>query len=160
MLQRLYKKALPFCLAIMLAIFAFSSNVPVYGASDGNSIHEEVVEVSDTSTVLTRGNFLNYGTVAMSKVSSTRVLISGITVAHKVCDKLGVSLYLERSSDGVNYTSYRHWDFWGENKDMFSQTLELIVLPGYWYRLGGGHIAIMGNDGESTTTITKGLYVN
>lgn len=160
MWHKFSKKMLSFFMAIMVAATAFSSSIPVYGATDGDTFYEDVVEVTDTSTVLTRGNFLNYGTVAMSKVSSTRILISGATSAHRVCDKLGVSLYLEQSKDGVNYSSYRHWDFWGENRSMFSQTLELIIKPGYWYRLGGGHVAIMGNDGESTTTITKGLYVN
>lgn len=158
MWHKFYKKMLPFCLAIMVAATAFSPNVPVYGASIEDT--GDIVTVSDTSTVLTRGNFLNYGTIAMSKVSSTRILISGLTVAHRYCDKLGVTLYLEQSTDGVNYAAYRHWDFWGQNKDMFSQTLELIIKPGCWYRLKGTHVAIVGNDGESTSTITKGIYVN
>lgn len=159
MRHKLYKKVLSFCLAIMMAVAAFLPSVPTYGASDDALPDKEVVEVSDTSTILTRGNFLNYGSVMLSKESSTRVLITGITVAHVKCDKLGVGLYLEQSSDGANYGNYRHWYFWEANASMFSQTLEVIVPSGYWYRLGGSHVALKGSDGESTTTMTNGIYV-
>ena len=80
MWHKFYKKVLSFCLAIMMATTVFSPNISVYGASIEDT--EEVVTVSDTSTVLTRGNFLNYGTIAMSKVSSTRIMISEIGRAH------------------------------------------------------------------------------
>jgi len=160
MWHKLYKRVLSLCLAIIVTATTFSFHVSVYGASDVGSFSEDVTTVSDTNTVLTRGNFLNYVTIAMSKVSSTRILITGVTSAHRVCDKLGVGLYLEQSSDGVHYASYRHWNFWGQNEDVFSQTLELIIKPGCWYRLRGTHIAIVGNDGESVSTITEGLYVN
>lgn len=157
MRHKFYKKVLSFCLAIMMAVFLPS--VPTYGASDEVLLDKEVVEVSDTSKILTRGNFLDYGSVMLSKKSSTRVLITGITAAHVKCDKLGVGLYLERSSDGVNYGNHRHWYFWEANSSTFIQTLEVIVPSGYWYRLGGSHVAIEGSDGESTTTMTNGIYV-
>lgn len=159
MLHRCYKKLLSLCLAIVMVVVAFSSYVPVYGFSSEDFLDKNVTGVSDTSTILTRGNFLNYGTVLLSKVSSTRVLITGATSAHVECDKLGVGLYLEQSSDGVSYGSYRHWYFWEANSSIFSQTLEVIVPSGYWYRLGGSHVALEGSDGESTTTMTKGIYV-
>ena len=159
MRHRFYKKVLSICLAVMMAVAAFLPSVPTYGASDDAIPDEGVVEVSDTSKVLTRGNFLDYGSVLMSKKSSTRVLITGITAAHVECDKLGVGLYLEQSSDGVNYGSYRQWYFWGENSILHTETLEVIVPSGYWYRLGGSHVALKGSDGESTTTMTNGIYV-
>lgn len=141
----------------------FLPNNLVYGASEDKSIYEDVVEdtdtVTDTSTILTRGNFLNYGTVSMTKVSSTRVRITGITEAHRTCDKLGVDLYLYKSSDGTNFSSHRQWYFSKENDHVLGQTLEVIVPSGYWYRLGGGHVAVLNNEGESTTTMTNRLYV-
>ncbi len=156
----LYKKILPFFLMIMVTVAIFSSNVYyVYGAAGDTASEEKVVEVSDTTRVLTRGNYLNFGTVALSKVSSTRVLITGVTVCHRVCDKIGIGLYLEQSSDGVHYGPYRHWNFGCENETSYSESLELIVQPGYWYRLGGGHVAVVGDTGESVTTMTDGIYV-
>lgn len=159
MLHRLCKKALSLCLAFMMAAVAFFPTVSVDAASDGSSLYEDVIEVSDTTTVRTRGNFLNYGTVQMTKISPTRVLLTGITAAHVQCDKLGVGLYLERGKDGENYGNYRHWYFWKENDTSFYQNLEVIVPTGYWYRLGGSHVAIKDGNGESVTTLTDGLYM-
>lgn len=143
----------------IITVAAFSPNVSVYGSVGDSFLDEEIIEVSDTSRVLTRGNYLNYGTVLMSKVSSTRVLITGMTICHRTSDKVGVSLYLEQSTDGVHYGPYRQWNFWCENEDTYSVSLEVIVQPGYWYRLGGGHVAVMGSEGESVTTKTDGLYI-
>ncbi len=154
-----YKKLLPFFLMIMMTVTAFSPNVSVYGASDNGSLDKDIVEVSDTTHVLTRGNYLSFGSVTLSKVSSTRVLMTGVTACHRVCDRVGVALYLEQSIDGVNYASYRHWRFAGENENSHAETIELIVQPGYWYRLSGAHVAIVGNDGESVSTMTDGIYV-
>lgn len=155
-----YKKILPVCMMIIVAVTAFSPVTPVYGASDNDFFDKDVVEVSDTNHVLTRGNFLNFGSVTLSKVSSTRVLMTGITSCHRVCDKIGVDLYLEQSTDGgVHYGNYRRWMFTGENDTSHTVTMELIVQPGYWYRLRGGHVAVVGNDGESVTTKTDGIYI-
>ena len=88
-----------------------------------------------------------------------KVRLTGDTAAHRVCDKLGVALFLEQSKDGVNYNSYRQWKFSKENDSFFWKGLEVIVPAGYWYRLGGGHVAIVGNEGESVTTLTNGVYV-
>lgn len=154
-----YKKILPFFLTVIVAVVALSPNISVYGAVDDSFLDKNVTEVSDTNHVLTRGNYLNFGSVTLSKVSSTRVLMTGITACHRVCDKTVVGLYLDQSTDGVHYNSYRHWVFTGTNESLHTETIELIVQPGYWYRLGGGHVAIMGNDGESVTTMTDGIYV-
>ena len=147
----------------MVIATVFLPNTLVYGASEDKSIYGDVVgdkdTVTDTVTILTRGNLLNYGTVTMTKVSSTRVRITGITQAHRLCDKLGVDLYLYKSSNGTNYSSHREWYFTKKNDDVLGQTLEVIVPSGYWYRLGGGHVAVLGNDGESAATMTNGLYV-
>lgn len=159
MLHRFWNKMLPLCLVIMMAAVVCFPTVPVYADSEGSSLYEDVVEVSDTTTVRTRGNFLDFGSVQMTKVSPTRVQITGITAAHVQCDKLGVGLYLERCTDGKNYGSYRHWYFWMENVDTHTETLEVIVPTGYWYRLRGSHVAIKGENGESVTTLTNGLYM-
>ncbi len=154
-----YKKILPFFLIVMVAVATFAPNVSVYGAPCDASSNEDVVEVSDINHVLTRGNYLNFGSVTMSKVSSTRVLMTGVTACHRICDRVGVALYLEQSADGVYYNSYRHWKFTGENESSHTETLELIVQPGYWYRLSGAHVAVMGSEGESVSTMTDGIYI-
>lgn len=164
MRHKLFKRLSLFCTTVMVAAVTFLPNTLVYGAPEDKSIYADVVEdadtVTDTSTILTKGNLINYGTVTMTRVSSTRVRITGITQAHRVCDTLGLDLFLYKSSDGENFSNYRKWPFTKKNDDILGQTLEVIVPSGYWYRLGGGHVAVLNGDGESTTTMTNRLYVN
>lgn len=163
MRHKLYKRLSLFCTTVMVAATVFLPSTLVYGASEDKSIYADVVEdtdtVTDISTILTRGNLMNYGMVTMTKVSSTRVRISGITQAHRVCDTLGLDLFLYKSSDGENFSNYRKFALSKKNDFELYQTLEVIVPSGCWYRLGGGHVAVLGNDGESTTTMTNRLYV-
>ena len=79
---------------------------------------------------------------------------------HRVCDKLGISLYLYRSSDGVSYENYRDWTFEKSNGSYFWKVLEVIVPSGYYYAIAGSHTATFNGEGEMTTTYAEGLWVN
>lgn len=160
MRHRLYKKLSFFCVTVLIAIAVLSPNTLAYGASDeGIVLDKSVAEVTDKNTVLTRGNFLSYGTVTLTRIDLMKVRLVGDTAAHRVCDILGIDLFLQRSKDGVNYDSYREWSFSKKNDSFFWMGLEVIVPAGYWYRLAGGHVAVVGNEGESVTTLTDGIYV-
>lgn len=160
MRHKLYKKISFFCLTMLMTVAMLSPNTLVYGASDEEIVLDKSVsEVTDKSTILSRGNFLNYGSVSLTRIDYMKVRLTGDTAAHRVCDILGVDLFLEQSKDGEHYESYRQWSFSKKNDSFFWKGLEVIVPAGYWYRLGGGHVAVVGNEGESTTTLTKGVYV-
>lgn len=159
--HKMHKKLALICFAFIMATTIFLPNTLVYGAAANNtSIYDDVAEVTDKKTVLTRGNFLNYGTITLTRIDIMKIRITGDVAAHKVCDKLGLDLFLEKSSDGEYFESYRQWQFTKENDSFFWKGLELIVPGKQWYRLRGSHIAILGNDGESVVTLTKKLYVN
>ena len=81
------KLTLFYVLAIVL-VTVLAPNTVVYGAPNDASLYEDVTEISDKSTILTRGNYLNYGAVTLTKIDSMRIRISGETAAHRVCDKL------------------------------------------------------------------------
>lgn len=160
MRHKLYKKLSIFCLSVLMIVAMLSPNTLVYGASNGKTVLDKSVEeVTDRNTVLTRGNFLSYGTVTLTRIDYMKVRLVGDTAAHRVCDILGIDLFLEQSEDGEHYKSYRQWSFSKENDSFFWKGLEVIVPAGYWYRLGGGHVAVVGNEGESVTTLTNGIYV-
>ncbi len=160
MKDRLYKKfVLLFMAAIMMAS-VFSPSTLVYGAPVERSIYDDVTEISDKSTILSRGNYLNYGAVTLTKLDSMKIRISGETAAHRVCDALVVDLYLYRSKDGEHYENYRDWSFEKQNGSYFWKVLEVIVPSGYYYAIGGNHMAFYNGDGESTITYAEGLWVN
>ena len=81
-----------FCIVSMALVTVFASNTAVYGAPNEISLYEDITEISDKNVVLTRGNYLNYGAVTLTKLDSMKIRISGETAAHRVCDKLIVDL--------------------------------------------------------------------
>lgn len=157
---RFYKKVVLLCMAVMMLATVFTPNTLIYGAPAESSLYNDVTEISDRSTILTRGNYLNYGAVTLTKLDSMKIRISGETAAHRVCDTLVVDLYLYRSSDGIHYENYRKWSFEKQNGSYFWKVLEVIVPRGYYYAIGGNHMAFYNGDGESTTTYAEGLWVN
>ena len=154
------KKIALLCSVAIMITTVFAPGTFVYGAPNDTSICDDVSEISDKSTILTRGNYLNYGAVTLTKLDSMKIRISGETAAHRVCDKLTVGLYLYRSSDGVHYENYRHWSFEKQNGSYFWKVLEVIVPSGYYYAISGSHMAFVGGEGESTATYASGLWVN
>lgn len=162
MQTKFHKKLATFCTLVIVLATVFTPSTLVYGAPNDSSLslYEDVTEISDKSIIRARGSYLNYGAVTMTKISSTRIRISGETAAYQVCDKLGIHLYLYRSSDGVNYENYRDWYFSKKDGSYFWKVLELIVPSGYYYAIAGGHTAIVGDDVEMTTTYAEGLWVN
>lgn len=160
MLNKFYKKLALFCIVSMMLVTVSASNTLVYGLPNDTSLYEDVTEISDKNVVLTRGNYLNYGAVTLTKLDSMKIRISGETAAHRVCDKLVVDLYLYRSSDGEHYENYRKWSFEKLNGSYFWKVLEVIVPSGYYYAIGGNHMAFLGDDGESAMTYASGLWVN
>lgn len=160
MRHKFYKKLALFCMIAMALVSVLAPGTLVYGAPNNMSLYEDVSEISDKSTVLTRGNYLNYGAVTLTQLDSMKIRISGETAAHRVCDKLGISLYLYRSSDGVNYENYRDWTFSKSNGSYFWKVLEVIVPSGYYYAIAGSHTAVFNGEGEITTTYAEGLWVN
>lgn len=160
MWRKFCRKTALFCTLALLLTTAVMPNTLVYGAPNEMSLYEDVTEVSDKSTILTRGNYLNYGAVTLTKLDSMKIRISGETAAHKVCDSLFVDLYLLRSSDGEHYENYRNWSFEKQNGSYFWKVLEVIVPPGYYYAISGIHTAVFNGDGEMTSTYASGLWVN
>lgn len=94
MRHKLYKKLSLLCVIVLMAMAVLSPNTLVYGASnEGISLDKNVAEVTDKSTVLARGNFLNYGSVTLTRIDLMKVRLVGDTAAHRVCDILGVDLF-------------------------------------------------------------------
>ena len=55
-----------FCMISVVLSSVVVPNTLVYGAANDMSLYEDVTEISDKSTILTRGNYLNYGAVTFT----------------------------------------------------------------------------------------------
>lgn len=126
------------------------------------SILDEVTETDadyaeDTSYSLLRGTNLNYGSMKVQRLSSNEIAIYGLTQCHHACDKVYLSVYLERKENGSYYT-YKYWEFTADNATSLSRGINVIVPSGTYYRARGYHAA---KDGikESTSTLTQGILI-
>lgn len=114
--------------------------------------------VEDTSYSLLRGNHLNLGNVKIQRVSSNEIAIYGLTQCHHTCDKVYLSLYLERKVNG-SYGTYKYWEFTADDATSLSRTLDVAVPSGTYYRVRGYHAAKDGTTKESTSTLTQGILI-
>lgn len=149
----------------LLATSIFAMGVYCTIPVTANSLLEDigVTEINadyatDTSYSLLKGNCLNYGTVDISKLASNKVNVYGATQCHVVCDEVYLDLYLEQKVNG-SYSTYKSWEFTGNDVSKLTKSLNVIVPSGYYYRVRGYHIAKDGGARESTSTLTSGILV-
>ena len=112
----------------------------------------------DTSYSLLRGNHLNVGSVKVQRISSNEIGIYGYTQCHHTCDKVYLSLYLERKVNG-SYGTYKYWEFTADDATSLSRGLNVAVPSGTYYRVRGYHAAKDGTIKESTSTLTSGILI-
>lgn len=112
----------------------------------------------DTSYSVLRGTNLNLGSVKIQKVDSDELAIYGLTQCHKKCAKVYLSLFLERKVNG-SYSTYKVWEFTGNNATSLSRTIDVIVPSGTYYRVRGYHAASNNGLKESTSTLTQGIMI-
>ena len=126
------------------------------------SIMDEVETTADyaedTSYSLLRGNHLNLGTVKVQRISSNEIGIYGVTQCHHTCDKVYLSLDLERKVNG-SYGTYKYWEFTADDATSLSRGLNVAVPSGTYYRVRGYHAAKDGTIKESTSTLTSGILI-
>ena len=112
----------------------------------------------DTNTPRTRSNHLNYGHVGIKKVSSNECYVEGRTQAFHGCDKLFLDLTLEQKSNG-SYVTYKSWSYTTLNDTSYTAAFNVLVPKNHYYRVRGYHAAQDDGIKESTTTLTKGVWV-
>lgn len=100
---------------------------------------------------------LNFGTTTIKKLASNKVIITGITQCHHVCDKVYLDVYLERKVNGT-YSTYKSWSFTASKASNLVRDITVIVPKGSYYRVRGYHAAKDGSK-ESATTLTSGILV-
>lgn len=143
-------------LAFMMSVTpAMAEPVSILDEITGTETNADYAE--DTEYSLLKGNHLNYGTVKIVKLSSSKLSMYGLTQGHHVCDNVYLNLYLERKVNG-SYATYKYWNFSANDTTSLSRTIEVIVPSGTYYRVRGYHACKDGSK-ESTTTLTQGVLI-
>lgn len=112
----------------------------------------------DTNSPRTRANHLNFGHVGIKKVSSNECYVEGRTQGYHDCSKIFLDLTLEQKSNG-SYSAYKSWSYTGLNTSSLTKAFNVIVPKNHYYRVRGYHAAQDSGVKESTTTLTKGVWV-
>lgn len=119
-------------------------------------------EAEDTWYGIARGSYLQAGSSKVSRVNSTHVTCAGNTFAHKVCDRVYVRIYLDKSDTAASGT-WENLNYWtgisyGDSTASVSSGSYKVPTKKY-YRVQGAHSATKDNYTESTYTCTDALYV-
>lgn len=140
------------CCSVLLRVPVMAQNL-----SEDFSVDTDLDYAEDTTYNMLRSNNLNFGTTTIKKLASNKVILTGITQCHHVCDKVYLDVYLERKVNGT-YSTYKSWNFTASNASNLVKDITVIVPSGYYYRVRGYHAAKDGSK-ESTRTLTNGILV-
>lgn len=123
-----------------------------YGES---SIHTNDLQVQSFQ-------YLSTGKTYIKKVSSTIVTVGGSTEAYSAVDTIAVNLYLQRwdASSGVWLDVVDVGENKNYNSSIVSDSVNINVVSGYYYRTRGYHWVNMGGTIEQANSYTSYIYVD
>lgn len=112
---------------------------------------------SDEWSTAQRGAYLLSGTSCIARESSTQINISGDTTATQVCDKIVLTLYVERSkSYATGYSTYKSYIYTAQNAYQLAKEISYITVErGYYYRVYGVHSVTHNGTTETTNSVTN-----
>lgn len=100
------------------------------------------------------------GSGRISIAGTRKVTIVGSTSAYRICDKVKVTLYLQRLEGNSWVTIKILGGKSATNTNYVSNSATYPVTGGYYYRVSGAHTVIEGGLTESGASYTNGIWVN
>lgn len=154
------KKIFSLFLAVMLFAGCFSVNARAEEATYPKVTHNYITTddfASDDWSVDLRGTYLLNGRSTIARVDSTHINISGNTIATQTCDKIILTLYVERSgSYATGYSTYKTYHYTADNVYQLSKAISNIKVDrGYYYRVKGVHSVTENGVTETTDSVTN-----
>ena len=112
---------------------------------------------SDDWMTVQRGAYLGNGTSTIAKPDSKHINISGCTNATRTCDKVRLTLYVERSTSyATGYSTYKSYYYTADNAySLVKAVSNISVDKGYYYRVKGVHSVQEGSTIETTDSVTN-----
>lgn len=112
---------------------------------------------SDEWSVDQRGAYLGNGTCNIVRADSTHINISGATTATQTCDKVKLTLFVERSTSyATGYGTYKTYSYTAEDVYQLAKGISNIkVDSGYYYRVKGVHSVTHNGVTETTDSVTN-----
>lgn len=158
------KKVLKLFYSFMLVNIIWISTECIVNAEEivPAGYHEYVTtedEAIDHWYGIERGTYLKEGICGINRAGTAKVNVSGTTTAHKVCDSVKVSVYLNESSDGGSSYGAIGSYYFSENNtsSCHGSKANISVTKGWLYYVSAVHSAKKGETVEMTNTHTDAI---
>ena len=156
----LKKKILSLFLAMILVTGSFCISVSAQETTYPmvNHIHTTTDDfATDEWTTALRGAYLLSGTSSISRSTGNYINISGATTATQTCDKIILTLYVERSTSyATGYSTYKSYHYTGNSiYQLVKEVKNVPVERGYYYRVKAVHSVTKGSTTETTNSVTN-----
>ena len=102
------------------------------------------------------GYYLAEGCCEITRLQDNIAHVSGFTSCYRQAEYVYVGLYMDRLEDGYWHTVW-YKDFSAENCYSVSYAVNVLVKPGYYYRVRAAHLARNGDVREANTSATDGI---
>lgn len=158
------KKLLSFLLSLaIIGVIGFPTKLVVHAEEIEVPGYCEYTETEGESIVywyaISRGTYLKDGICGIVDAGKRKVTVSVTTTAHRVCDTVRASVYLDESSDGgKSFGQIGSYYFSEKNTtSCHGSKADISVTSGWYYMARGGHSVTKGSTTESSTTYTGAL---
>ena len=153
------KKILGLFLAMALLVGCIPVNACAEEAVYPKVTHNYITTddfASDEWSTDQRGAYLGNGRSSISRTDSTHISISGNTIATQSCDKVRLTLVVERSTSyATGYGTYKSYSQSADNVYQLSKEVANIKVDrGYYYRVKGVHSVTENGVIETTNSVT------
>lgn len=153
------KKLLGLLLSMVLSVGCFGNAVFAQETTYPKVTHVYTTTedyASDEWSVDQRGAYLGNGTCNIVRADSTHINISGATTATQTCDKVKLTLFVERSTSyATGYGTYKTYSYTAEDVYQLAKGISNIkVDSGYYYRVKGVHSVTHNGVTETTDSVT------
>ena len=161
------KRKLMVSICLLFGVCIWSSQILTIHAEENNPPGYHVYtttedEAIDTWYGVSRGTYLESGTVGIVDAGKGKVNISGTTNAHSVCDKVKAGVYLDESenkSSGYGTIGVYHYEAKNASSCHGSE-YHVSVTSGWWYMVRGVHSVTEGSTTETTDTQTSAIQAS
>ncbi len=150
--------AITLFLGIPNITYAATNEYSVGDMIDGSILLEDL-ESEATLINPARGNILNQGTAKITNKGNGVVNVYGAVFGSVVCDKLILDMTLQRLQNGI-WVDVRYFSDTAYNEGYLTNSYNVSVTKGYYYRVKAACVAQKGSTSESKMPITDGLWID
>ncbi len=116
----------------------------------------EQIVVDTGSGAASYGYYLASGGCGITRLQDNIARVDGHTDCYRQAEYVYLGLYMDRLENGSWHTVW-YKDYSAQNVCSVSYAINVLVKPGYYYRIRAAHLAQTGDVREGNTSFTDGI---